>query len=115
MKRIVISLSFVFTLLFVFASNNEVVSSAEQIKGIVVYDGKYDYHIVETKKFYVIIERYTGPSFSRGDIIYGDLHSYGFKMVKVNDSSSQTKVYIENYWTNIDKCYDWLKEHNKMK
>ena len=88
--------------------------NSNAVKGVVVYDAKSDYHIVETPSYYVIVEWYGGPSFSRGDVLYGELHSYSFKMVKVNNNSTETKVYIENFWTTKEKCMEWLKDHNKL-
>lgn len=97
---------------------NEAISeeiSSDGISGVVVYDGKSDYHIVKTSRFYVIVEWYSGPDFSKGDNITGELHSYGFKMVTVGDNSRETKVYIENYHITYDKCMEWFKEHDKVK
>lgn len=88
--------------------------SSNKVKGVVIYDAKSDYHIVETDRYYVIVEWYAGPDFSEGDIIYGDLHSYNFKMVKVNNNSSETKVYVENFWGNKERCMEWLREHDKI-
>jgi hypothetical protein len=85
------------------------------VKGVVVYDGKSDFHIIETGSFFVLCEWYSGPDFSSGDVITGELHSYGFKMVRVNNKETSTKIYIENYWTSKDKCFDWLREHGKLK
>jgi len=90
-------------------------TNTSSVHGSVVYDGKSDFHIIETNKYYVLVEWYNGPDFSKGDKITGDLHSYGFKYITVNGNSSKTKIYIENYWTNISRCYDWLREHGKMK
>ena len=90
-------------------------TSDDTIKGEVVYDARSDYHIIETNRFYVLVEWYSGPDLSKGDIVKGDLHAYGFKYVNVNNKSDKTKIYIENYWGNIDKCYEWLRDHGKMK
>lgn len=111
MKRLRLLFAILVTLIVMaFAS-----STSSTVKGDVVYDGRSDYHIVFTGQYYVIVEWYSGPDFSKGDALTGDLHSYGFKMVTVNKSEKQTKIYIENYWSNIDKCYDWLKKNNKIK
>lgn len=83
-------------------------------KGVVIFDAKSDYHIVETSRFYVLVEWYSGPDFSKGDVIYGDLHSYYFKMVKVNRNTDETKVYIENHWTSKESCMEWLRENDKL-
>ena len=90
-------------------------ASSSDVKGRVIYDGKKDYHIVETEQFYVIVEWYEGVDFSKGDIIEGDLHSYQFKMVRVNNSKTMTRIYIENYWRTKEMCMDWLREHDLIK
>ena len=82
--------------------------------GYVIFDAKSDYHIIETKRFYVLVEWYKGPDFSRGDKVVGDLHSYGFKYVKVRNNTKETKIYIENYWTSKERCMEWLREHKKL-
>lgn len=111
MKRILLIISAIICLSI---TSNGFTSTYDTIKGAVVYDGSSNYHIVSTDKYYVIVEWYSGPDFSKGDNIIGELHSYGFKMVKINGKSNETKVYIENYWPRYETCYEWLKEHNRL-
>ena len=113
MKKIL--LATLFGLLTMLGWSNTFITEAEgNEKGVVIFDAKSDYHIVETSRFYVLVEWYSGPDFSKGDVIYGDLHSYNFKMVRVNNNTKETKVYIENYWTSKERCMEWLREHNKL-
>ncbi len=96
-------------------SLSSISESDQTVSGIVVYDGKSDFHIVETNSYFVIMEWYGGPDFSKGDKIVGELHSYGFKYVKVNKQAKETKIYIENYWQSKEKCFEWLKDNGKLK
>ncbi len=94
---------------------NSIPTEANLVQGTVIYDGKSDYHIIKTDRWYVLAEWYAGPDFSKGDTITGELHAYGYKMVKVNKQEKETRIYIENYWSSKEKCLDWLKEHDKLK
>ena len=91
--------------------NTNVYGNTKQ--GNVVYEGKSDYYIVQTQQYYVLLETYSGW-LSTGDVLAGDLHSYGFKDVLKNGNTTM-RVYIENYWSNINMCYDWLRDHDKLK
>ena len=82
-------------------------------QGSVVYEGRGDYYIVKTQMYYVLLETY-GGWLTTGDVLAGDLHSYGFKDVLKNGNTT-IRIYIENYWSNINRCYDWLRDHNKLK
>lgn len=99
MKRFILLLTIFTISTILLSASTSKTSASDSVKGVVVYDGKSDYHIVETSRYYVIVEWYSGPDFSKNNTIYGELHSYGFKYVKVNGKSEETKVYIENYWS----------------
>jgi len=82
-------------------------------KGEVIWIGKCDYFIVETSKFYILIENYYGKDIRIGDKLVGDLHSYNFKELYNVRKDDLQKLYIENYWSGKDSCFEWLKNHNK--
>ena len=48
------------------------------VEGVVVYEGDDDYYIVETRKGYTILERYSGR-LDEGDKVRGELNRYNFK------------------------------------
>lgn len=87
----------------------------ESVDGKVIWDGgSCDYYIIETNRFYVLAERYTGR-LNEGDKVSGELHGYRFKYLKNITKDSEVKVYVENYWPSKDTCFNWLQEHDKCK
>jgi hypothetical protein len=85
------------------------VSVVAQTAGIVVKaDGDCpagnDKMIFETRSGYVLAEQYSG-TFLEGWRVYGSLHSYGFKNVKVNNNDA--RIYIEDYMASKDKAIEW--------
>ena len=74
-------------------------ANAEAVKCVVVYNktGCHDYYVAETNMGYVIIEWYGGTDPSEGDVLVGDLESYGFKDVYDLTKESSTRVYIDDY------------------
>lgn len=88
-------------------------SSINTIQGRVIYEGRGDYYIVETQSYYVLLEPLCGW-LNEGDILNGDLHSFGLKKVLKN-GKDVLDVDIEDYWSDINRCYDWLKDHDKLR
>ena len=91
------------------------ITASTPVTGVVIYDGKFGYHIVETKQKYVIVEWFGGPDFSKGDRITGNLHSFGNKKVTVNDKEKESTVYIEDFFVSKDACYKWMKKNGKLR
>ena len=86
------------------------------VQGKIVWVGKHcDFYIVETSSFFVLIQDYSNKYYDVGDIIEGDLESYNYKTVKNLTKDSEMYVWVENYWSHIDTCYQWLSDHNKCK
>jgi hypothetical protein len=84
-------------------------SVVAQTTGIVVKaDGDCpagnDRMIFETRTGYVLAEQYSGI-FSEGWRVYGNLHSYGFKNIKVNNN--EARVYIEDFMASKDRAIEW--------
>lgn len=68
-------------------------------KGTVVYyKSGCDYYIVETNMGYVILEWYGGNDPSEGDVLAGDYETYGMKAIYNISASSETKVWVEDFW-----------------
>lgn len=65
---------------------------------------RYDRIVIETRSGYVLAEHYRGRFFE-GRRVYGNLHSYGFKDVTVNES--EARIYIDDYMASRSKAIEW--------
>lgn len=72
---------------------------AESKKGVVVYNkgGCKSRYVVETNLGYTILEWYGGNDPSEGDVLVGDIDSYGFKDLYNTTKDVSTRVYVEDY------------------
>jgi len=99
----------VFSLLLVSAS-----SLISQVRGVVVKGegdcSSNDHIVIETGGGYVFAEVYRG-SFDEGDIVYGDLHSYGFENVKVGSGTG--RIYIDDYLMDDSDIQEWCDDELK--
>ena len=86
-----------------------------QVKGEVVKGegdcSSYDHIVIETRSGFVFAEVYTG-SFDEGDIVYGDLHSYGFKNVKVGSRTG--RIYIDDYFESRSDIEEWCGDELQL-
>lgn len=106
-----VSIFLLFFLTTSFISTNAHI--VDEIKGEVIWEGKNcDFYIIETQKYYVLVELYRGR-LDEGDKVDGELHKYGFKYIKNLKKDSEVKVYIENYWISKNACFEWLKDNGK--
>ena len=112
MKRLLF-VTILFGLFSVTSSFTEV-NSSDDIIGEVIWEGiGCDYYIIETMQWYVLVEWYSG-SLNEGDRVSGDLHSYNFIDIKnISKDNSNVRVWVEDYWSSKDDCFDWLKENKK--
>ena len=93
---------------FTFTSNSE-----DAIGEVIWEKSGCDYYIIETKKWYVLVEWYRGKLY-KGDKVKGDLHAYNYKyLTNLSRNNSEVKVWVENYWGSKDRCFEWLKENEK--
>ena len=112
MKRLFI-IAQILLLAFLFSTSKLNTKPNEQW-GKVVWKGKTcDYYIIETYKWFVLLELYNG-TLKKGDEVTGDLHTYGLKKL-YNKSRASRKLngWIENHWQSKDKCIEWLKTNKK--
>lgn len=58
---------------------------------------------------YTCAEIYSGWAYDEGDIIYGDLHSYGMQDWYDDTSGEEISVYVDDYWQNADQAIDYLR------
>ena len=84
------------------------------VEGVVVYEGDDDYYIVETRKGFTVLERYSGR-LDEGDKVRGELNQYNFKYLINRNRSSEVKVYIEDYMLSDDDAVEWLGKNNHLK
>ena len=84
------------------------------VEGVVVYEGTGDYYIVETRRGYTILERYSGR-LDEGDKVRGELNKYNFKYLINKNKKSEVRVYIEDYMLSDDNALEWLGEHDHLK
>ena len=84
------------------------------VEGVVVYEGDDDYYIVETRKGYTVLERYSGR-LDEDDKVRGELNRYNFKYLINRNKSSEVRVYIEDYMLSDERALEWLGEHGHLK
>ena len=84
------------------------------VEGVVVYEGDDDYYIVETRKGYTILERYSGR-LDEGDKVRGELNRYNFKYLFNRNKDSEVKVYIEDFMLSEDRALEWMGEEDHLK
>ena len=77
-------------------------------RGIVVKEdvgGSGNSVIETTDGWFVAAEHYSGVYLYEGDVVYGDLKSYGFKNITRSDGR-KGRFYIEDYETNLEELTD---------
>lgn len=84
------------------------------VEGVVVYEGTGDYYIVETRKGYTLLERYSGI-LNEGDKVRGELNRYNFKYIINRNRNTEVRVYIEDYMLTDKSALEWLGEHDHLK
>ena len=80
---------------------------------MVVYEGEDDYYIVETKRGYTILERYSG-SIYEGNRVRGELNRYGAKYLINRNNNSEVKVYIEDFALSDDDAIEWMGKNEHL-
>ena len=68
-----------------------------------------DYFIADGPQGYYLLEWYGGHDPSRGDGIYGELGTYGFKDV-LYDGGQEGRVYIDDYLLSKDSATEKIRE-----
>jgi hypothetical protein len=113
MKRLIYAVSILFIGLFLVAFTM-IPNSSSIVKGEVIWEGRgCDFYIIETSQWYVLVEVYSGTLYE-DDIVEGELHSYNFKYLKNKSRGDrEVKVWVENYWSSKERCFEWLKDHDK--
>lgn len=99
MKKILLFISMLCLSSYVYAEKGEVIR--ENVCGSSNY-------IIETSDgWYVALEHWSGSYLSTGDIVFGNLKSYGFQEI-TKKNGNNSKVYIEDYETSIGRALEEL-------
>ena len=83
-------------------------------EGVVVYEGRGCYYIVETRKGYTVLEDYSGSLYEDA-MLRGELNQYNYKYIINRNGNQEIKVYIYDYMLSGEKALNWLGEHGKLK
>ena len=114
MKKHLLFLIVLLTSLTFYLSTTSFINSVDAEKGVVVWlNDDCDYFIVETRTYFVLTENYYSKDIRKGDKVIGNLHGYGFKELYNVRKDDTQKVYIENYWGSISRCFEWLKDNEE--
>ncbi len=84
-------------------------TSQDDVEGVVLKEYKKDIYVIETRRFYVIVEWYRGRLWE-GDKVVGELHRYGKKEIYNEKRDCEVTVYVEEYYTSWDDVVKWLKK-----
>ncbi len=79
-------------------------------KGIVVKEdvcGTGNAIIETTDGWYVAAEHFSGVYLYEGDVVFGNLKTYGFEQITRNDDQSG-RFYIEDYESDINDAFEEL-------
>lgn len=80
-------------------------SSTYAAKAIVVAKCR-SYILVQSNQGYGILEWYGGNDPDKGDVVVGDLESYGIKDAFNITADSNTRMWVEEYWLSRSRAVD---------
>jgi hypothetical protein len=72
--------------------------------------GCRSYFIAEGPRGYYLLEWYGGYDPSKGDIIIGDIGSYGFKNVYYPKQDREGRVYVDDYMLSQDRVIEKYRD-----
>jgi len=78
---------------------------------IVAYPGGCDYFIADGPKGLYLLEWYGGYDPTKGDEIFGDLDSYGFKDVYYPNRDREGRIWVEDYLLSQDSAIEQYRDH----
>ncbi len=82
-------------------------ATADSVKGMVALANPgCDYFIVGTNNGYVLLEWFGGSIPCVGDMVYGDIESYGIKSLYNITKDAETRVWVDEYWLSKDRVID---------
>ena len=82
-------------------------AAAFAAKGVVVYyKSGCDYFIAETNMGYALLEWYGGYDPNKGDVIAGDIDSYGMKDIHNLTADQETHIWVEDFMLSKDRAIE---------
>ena len=78
---------------------------------VVFEDASCDYFIADGPRGFYLLEWYGGHVPTEGDVIEGDIGSYGFKNVRYPRRSREGRVYVEDYLLSEDGVIKAWRDH----
>ena len=104
MRTIFFNLSMILTLLI------PSVVFADKAVVVLYQSGCHSYFIADGPKGYYLLEWYGGYDPSKGDIIVGDISSYGFTDVYYPKQDREGRVYVDDYMLSKDRVLEKYSE-----
>ena len=88
-------------------------AQASMTRGVVIYtDG--DLIVIATKSGYTVGEYYGGHyALREGDVVVGELHSYGTKDIYCPATDRQARVWIDNFWLSEERAVEWVAKKRR--
>lgn len=85
------------------------------VGGVVVADhytcNTYDRIVIETRRGYTNAQVYLGYDYTlEGNVIYGELHSYGFTDIYKESGRKVGRLYIDDYMASESSAVEWCSE-----
>lgn len=77
---------------------------------VVAYPGGCDYFIADGNQGLYLLEWYGGHDPSEGDLIVGDIGSYGFKDVYYPKQDREGRVWVEDYLLSEDNAVEQYRD-----
>jgi hypothetical protein len=83
---------------------------AEMTRGVIAYEGRgCSVYAISTPTGYTIAEWYGGLAY-QGDMVVGELNSYGFQTLYNTTRDGKLRVWIDDFWLSRDRAIEKLLE-----
>lgn len=83
---------------------------AEKAEVVLYKSGCRSYFIADGPNGYYLLEWYGGYDPSKGDIIVGEIASYGFKNVYYPKQDQEGRIYVDDYSLSKDRVLEKYRE-----
>jgi hypothetical protein len=96
-----------------FAATGAIPAAASTVKSVIVYKACRSQYVAENSMGYVFLEWYGGSDPEPGDVIIGELNSYGFKDVYNLGKDQEMRVWIDDYMLSKQRVIDKINSKCK--
>jgi hypothetical protein len=86
---------------------------ADKAEVVLYKSGCSSYFIADGPKGYYLLEWYGGYDPSKGDIVVGEIGSYGFKNVYYPKQDREGRVYVDDYMLSKDRVLEKYRDKCK--